>query len=218
MAAPPAGKDRPCRHALPLAQLPAALTPPIWCLGALCLNLKHTTHDSSTSHDPTTLQPYLPLTHPPPPTPSTHTHTPAWQAVPLFTTSMLVPLLVVVLQVMTDTKADPPRRLTPQEAAPAVFHSMFSQVGSPGGGGEGVEPSAGGQQAGWACPPGCNLLLAIPLFPAVACLLPPPSSPKPTHPSQHPNPPAPPAHCNLYPLAPQIVMLLLPYTPPRQTP
>lgn len=50
------------------------------------------------------------------------------EAVPLFTTSMLVPLLVVVLQVMTDATSDPPRRLTPQEAAPAVFHSMFSQV------------------------------------------------------------------------------------------
>lgn len=50
------------------------------------------------------------------------------EAIPLFVTSILVPLLIVVLRVLVDRSADPPRRLPPQEAAPAVFHVMFSQV------------------------------------------------------------------------------------------
>jgi di/tricarboxylate transporter len=50
------------------------------------------------------------------------------QALPLFATSMLVPLLTVVLRVMVDHTQKTPVRLTPQQAAPAVFHAMFSQV------------------------------------------------------------------------------------------
>ena len=51
------------------------------------------------------------------------------EAVPLFVTSMIVPVLVVILRVLVDT-SDPqhPRRLTPKEAAPHIFHAMFSQV------------------------------------------------------------------------------------------
>ncbi len=43
-------------------------------------------------------------------------------------TSMLLPLLVVVLGVLVDRSKEPPVRLTPQQAAPAIFHAMFSQV------------------------------------------------------------------------------------------
>jgi phosphate transporter len=50
------------------------------------------------------------------------------EALPLFVTSMLLPLLVVVLGVMQDKTVTPPRRLPAMEAAPAVFHAMFSQV------------------------------------------------------------------------------------------
>lgn len=50
------------------------------------------------------------------------------EALPLYVTSMLVPLLAVVLRVLVDRTADPPRRLTPQESAPRIFHAMFSQV------------------------------------------------------------------------------------------
>lgn len=50
------------------------------------------------------------------------------EAIPLFVTSMLVPLLVVVLRVLDDVAQEPPERLTPKQAAPAVFHTMFSQV------------------------------------------------------------------------------------------
>ena len=34
----------------------------------------------------------------------------------------------VVLRVLTDDSTDPPRRLTAPEAAPQMFHAMFSQV------------------------------------------------------------------------------------------
>lgn len=51
------------------------------------------------------------------------------EAIPLFVTSMLVPFLIVVLRVLDDTEQEPPARLTPKQAAPAVFHTMFSQVG-----------------------------------------------------------------------------------------
>jgi anion transporter len=61
------------------------------------------------------------------------------EAVPLFVTSMLVPLLVVTLRVLVDPASVPagggggpddpaPRRLEPREAAPAIFHAMFGQV------------------------------------------------------------------------------------------
>ncbi|KAK9798599.1 hypothetical protein WJX73_006781 [Symbiochloris irregularis] len=50
------------------------------------------------------------------------------EALPLFVTSMLVPFLVVVLRVLMDTSQHPPKRLTPQEAAPRIFHAMMSQV------------------------------------------------------------------------------------------
>ena len=53
------------------------------------------------------------------------------EALPLFVTSMLVPLLVVVLRVLMDTSQHPPKRLTPQEAAPRIFHAMMSQVAPP---------------------------------------------------------------------------------------
>ena len=43
---------------------------------------------------------------------------------------MLVPLLTVVLRVLLDGSQSPPHRLSPQEAAPRIFHAMFSQVGS----------------------------------------------------------------------------------------
>lgn len=41
---------------------------------------------------------------------------------------MLVPFLVVVLRVLDDVAQEPPERLTPKQAAPRVFHTMFSQV------------------------------------------------------------------------------------------
>lgn len=51
------------------------------------------------------------------------------EALPLFVTSMLVPLLTVLLRVLVDT-SDPehPHRMTPKQAAPRIFHAMFSQV------------------------------------------------------------------------------------------
>ena len=53
------------------------------------------------------------------------------EALPLFVTSMLVPLLVVLLRVLVD-RSDPqhPQRMSPKEAAPHIFHAMFSQVGA----------------------------------------------------------------------------------------
>lgn len=51
------------------------------------------------------------------------------EAIPLFVTSLLVPFLIVVLRVLDDVEQEPPARLTPKQAAPAVFHTMFSQVG-----------------------------------------------------------------------------------------
>lgn len=50
------------------------------------------------------------------------------EAIPLFVTSMLVPFLVVVLRVLDDVAQEPPQRLTPKQAAPRVFHTMFSQT------------------------------------------------------------------------------------------
>jgi len=50
------------------------------------------------------------------------------EALPLYVTSMLVPVLVVVLGVLVDRTQEPPHRLTAQEAAPRIFHTMFSQV------------------------------------------------------------------------------------------
>eukprot|EP00775_Hariotina_reticulata_P002958 gene2958-3243_t len=50
------------------------------------------------------------------------------EAIPLFVTSMLVPFLVVVLRVLDDTEQEPPVRLTAKQAAPKVFHTMFSQT------------------------------------------------------------------------------------------
>nr|ADI46909.1 PTC1m [Volvox carteri f. nagariensis] len=51
------------------------------------------------------------------------------EAVPLFVTSMALPLLVVMTGVLVDRRdGSPPRRLTPQQAAPAIFHAMFSQT------------------------------------------------------------------------------------------
>lgn len=50
------------------------------------------------------------------------------EALPLYVTSMLVPLLTVVLRVLVDRDEQPPRRLSPQEAAPRIFHAMFSQA------------------------------------------------------------------------------------------
>lgn len=50
------------------------------------------------------------------------------EAIPLFVTSMLVPFLIVVLRVLDDVGQEPPARLTPKQAAPRVFHTMFSQV------------------------------------------------------------------------------------------
>ena len=52
----------------------------------------------------------------------------ATEALPLYVTSMLVPLLTVVLRVLVDGQQSPPHRLSPQEAAPRIFHAMFSQV------------------------------------------------------------------------------------------
>ncbi|PNH00354.1 putative transporter C3B8.04c, partial [Tetrabaena socialis] len=52
-----------------------------------------------------------------------------FQAVPLFVTSMALPLLVVTSGVLVDRSVkDAPQRLTPQQAAPAIFHAMFSQT------------------------------------------------------------------------------------------
>ncbi|GLC41066.1 hypothetical protein PLESTB_000947200 [Pleodorina starrii] len=48
------------------------------------------------------------------------------EAVPLFVTSMALPLLIVVLGVLVDGSTKHP--LTPQQAAPAIFHAMFSQT------------------------------------------------------------------------------------------
>jgi hypothetical protein len=56
------------------------------------------------------------------------------EALPLFVTSMMVPLLAVTLRVMMDNSTSPPTRLKPQQAAPLVFHAMFSQVGVVQGG------------------------------------------------------------------------------------
>jgi di/tricarboxylate transporter len=50
------------------------------------------------------------------------------EAIPLFVTSMLVPFLIVLLRVLDDVDQEPPARLTPKQAAPRVFHTMFSQV------------------------------------------------------------------------------------------
>lgn len=50
------------------------------------------------------------------------------EALPLYVTSMLVPLLAVVLRVMVDKDADPPVRKSAPDAADAVFKAMFSQV------------------------------------------------------------------------------------------
>nr|BCL66194.1 low-affinity phosphate transporter [Volvox reticuliferus] len=51
------------------------------------------------------------------------------EAVPLFVTSMALPLLIVVMGVLVDhTTQGPPKRLTPQQAAQAIFHAMFSQT------------------------------------------------------------------------------------------
>uniref|UniRef100_A0A7S0WPN7 SPX domain-containing protein n=1 Tax=Chlamydomonas leiostraca TaxID=1034604 RepID=A0A7S0WPN7_9CHLO len=53
----------------------------------------------------------------------------ATEAVPLFATAMLVPVLVVVLRVLVDrTNPASPQRMTPPQAAPAIFHAMFSQT------------------------------------------------------------------------------------------
>lgn len=55
------------------------------------------------------------------------------EALPLYVTSLLVPVLVVVLRLETDRDPKHPspgpfHRLTPQEAAPKIFATMFSQV------------------------------------------------------------------------------------------
>nr|BBC28486.1 low-affinity phosphate transporter [Eudorina sp. NIES-3984]BBC28497.1 low-affinity phosphate transporter [Eudorina sp. 2006-703-Eu-15] len=51
------------------------------------------------------------------------------EAVPLFVTSMALPFLIVMMGVLVDlNKTDPNKRLSPQEAAPAIFHAMFSQT------------------------------------------------------------------------------------------
>jgi di/tricarboxylate transporter len=52
----------------------------------------------------------------------------ATEAIPLFATSMLVTPLVVILRVMVDHTKSPPERMPAKDAAPAIFHSMFSQV------------------------------------------------------------------------------------------
>jgi hypothetical protein len=53
----------------------------------------------------------------------------ATEALPLYVTSLCIPMLVVSLRVLVDNTVTPPARLAPQQAAPAIFHSMFSQVG-----------------------------------------------------------------------------------------
>lgn len=50
------------------------------------------------------------------------------EALPLFITSTLIPLLAVTLRVLTKQQDGHTVRLTAQEAAPQVFHAMFSQV------------------------------------------------------------------------------------------
>ncbi len=50
------------------------------------------------------------------------------EALPLYVTSMLVPLLAVVLRVMVDQTEDPPIRKSAPDAADAIFKAMFSQV------------------------------------------------------------------------------------------
>jgi hypothetical protein len=50
------------------------------------------------------------------------------EALPLYVTSMLVPLLAVVLRVMVDKTVDPPVRKSAPDAADAIFKAMFSQV------------------------------------------------------------------------------------------
>jgi di/tricarboxylate transporter len=54
------------------------------------------------------------------------------EALPLYVTAMLVPLLAVVLRVMMDRSGDGGAvRLSAQDAAPAVFKAMFSQARPP---------------------------------------------------------------------------------------
>lgn len=54
------------------------------------------------------------------------------EALPLYVTAMLVPLLAVVLRVMVDRGGDGGGvRLSAQDAAPAVFKAMFSQARPP---------------------------------------------------------------------------------------
>ena len=50
------------------------------------------------------------------------------EALPLYATAMLVPGLAITLRVMVDRTVDPPRRLSPADAAPVVFGAMMSQV------------------------------------------------------------------------------------------
>jgi len=54
----------------------------------------------------------------------------ATEAIPLFATSMMVAPLVVVLRVLVSRhdEDDQGHRMTAQEAAPAIFHAMFSQT------------------------------------------------------------------------------------------
>ena len=63
------------------------------------------------------------------------------EAIPLFVTSMLVPFLIVLLRVLDDVDQEPPARLTPKQAAPRVFHTMFSQV----------RARTTGSSAAWSC-------------------------------------------------------------------
>ncbi|GFR50479.1 hypothetical protein Agub_g12739 [Astrephomene gubernaculifera] len=49
------------------------------------------------------------------------------EAVPLFVTSMGLPLLIVCLGVLVEPGGSG-QRMTPQQAAPAIFHAMFSQT------------------------------------------------------------------------------------------
>ena len=51
------------------------------------------------------------------------------EALPLYVTAMVVPLLAVVLRVMVDHSGAAPVRLSAEDAAPAVFKAMFSQAG-----------------------------------------------------------------------------------------
>ena len=50
------------------------------------------------------------------------------EALPLYVTSMLVPLLAVVLRVMMDDSGKTPQRKSAPDAADAILKSMFSQV------------------------------------------------------------------------------------------